>query len=105
MKKFNRVKNLSYIMGKSNNLLASLAYHCGKLSAQAATKTHQEALSKAEWEEDLLEVMAELWTEINLKYESYLSVGESPNTDVLKKFRTLWGEGFLDEVLPLRAFA
>lgn len=92
-------------MSNSDNLLASLAYHCGKLSAKSATTTHQEAINNAEWEEDLLEVMAELWTEINLKYKSYLSVGESPNTDVLKKFRTLWGEGFLDEVFPLRAFA
>lgn len=105
MKKFNRVKNISYIMDESNNLLASLAYHCGKLSAQAATNTHQEVIINAEWEEDLLEIMAELWAEINQKYESYLSVGESPNFDVLKKFRNLWGDGFLDEVFPLRAFA
>jgi len=94
-------------MSGINDFLGDLAYKCGKLSVKTAKEPQKTIIEEAQLEEDLLELMAELWGKIESRYETYLYGAERTDEDnqILNRFREFWANGFLDEVFPLRALA
>ncbi len=94
-------------MSDLTDFLGDLAYKCGKLTVRTAKEPQRSIIKEAQLEEDLLEIMAELWDKIETRYETYLYGAEKTDEDnqTLTHFREFWANGFLDEVFPLRALA
>jgi len=90
-----------------SDVLGDLAYKCGKLTVRTVKGTQRSIIEEAQIEEDLLELMAQLWGKIEARYEVYLYGAERTDEDneTLNLFREFWANGFLDEVFPLRALA